>query len=79
MIQIIQNDVEFKIYNTIEAQQKYLEYWSKKTKKHKFENIPEDFNPKDYVELNEDLKHMTEIESKIHYEYQGYKENRIYK
>ena len=40
---------------------------------------PNDFNPKEYIELNEDLKDMTEIEAKIHYENEGYKENRIYK
>ena len=79
MIQIIQNDTEFKIYNTIEAQQKYLEYWSKRTKKYKFENLPDDFSAKDYIELNEDLKHLTEIEAKLHYENDGYKENRKYK
>ena len=32
-----------------------------------------DFNPKEYIELNEDLKHMTEIEAKNHYENAGYK------
>ena len=47
-------------------------------KKYKYENIPLDFNPKDYIELNKDLQHMTEIEAKTHYEYQGYKENRKY-
>jgi len=50
-----------------------------KDRKYKYENIPEDFNAKTYIELNEDLKHMTEIQSKIHYEYDGYKENRNYK
>jgi hypothetical protein len=42
-------------------------------------NIPEDFVSKDYIELNEDLKHMTEIEVKTHYKYYGYTENRKYK
>ena len=36
-------------------------------------------NVKEYVELNEDLKHMTEMEVKVHYENDGYKENRKYK
>ena len=47
--------------------------------KSKYENIPEDFNAKEYIVLNEDLKHMSEIEAKLHYEYNGYKENRKYK
>jgi len=37
------------------------------------------FVAKDYKELNEDLQHMTEIEAKKHYEYDGHKENRKYK
>jgi hypothetical protein len=41
-------------------------------------NIPEDFNTKEYIELNEDLKDMTEITAMIHYEHYGYKENRKY-
>ena len=47
-------------------------------KKYKYEHIPVDFNPKDYIELNKDLQHMTEIEAKTHYEYHGYKEKRKY-
>lgn len=47
-------------------------------KKYKYENIPLDFNPKHYIELNQDLQHMTEFQAKTHYEYQGYKENRRY-
>jgi hypothetical protein len=42
-------------------------------------NIPEDFNWKDYVEINEVLKNMNELQAKNHYEYYGYKENRKYK
>ena len=30
--------------------------------------IPIDFNPKTYIELNEDLKDLTELQSKNHYE-----------
>jgi hypothetical protein len=78
MINIIKNNKEFKIYNTEEKQNEYIIFWEKKTKK-SFVNIPEDFVSKDYVELNKDLQHMTEIEAKIHYEYNGYKENRKYK
>ena len=41
--------------------------------------LPNDFNPKEYIELNDDLKHMNEIEAKMHYENEGYKEFRKYK
>ena len=44
-----------------------------------FENIPDNFNAKIYIELNEDLKDFTELQAKIHYENDGYKENRKYK
>jgi hypothetical protein len=36
-------------------------------------------NTKDYIDLNEDLKDINEIEAKNHYEHDGYKENRKYK
>ena len=42
-------------------------------------NISEDFNWKDYVELNEDLKHMNKQEATTHYELYGYNEKRKYK
>ena len=38
-----------------------------------------DFNAKEYIELNDDLQHLTETEAKLHYENHGYKENRQYK
>ena len=79
MIDEIKNNTEFKIYNTLESQQKYLEYWTKKSKIYKYENIPDDFNPKDYIELNEDLHNLTKLQSKKHYENIGYTENRKYK
>ena len=79
MIDEIKNNTEFKIYNTLESQQKYLEYWTKKSKIYKYENIPDDFNPKDYIELNEDLHNLTKLQSKKHYENIGYTENRRYK
>jgi hypothetical protein len=79
MIQIIQNNKEFKIYNTIKSQQNYLDYWSKRTKIYKYENIPNDFIPKIYIELNEDFKDFTELQAKTHYENEGYNENRKYK
>ncbi len=42
-------------------------------------NIPDDFNWKDYIELNEDLYDMTELQAKHYYEFFGYKEDRKYK
>ena len=47
--------------------------------KYKYENIPSDFNVREYIELNEDLKDLSEFQAKIHYENYGYKENRKYK
>ena len=59
---------------------KHYEYGGyKEDRKYKYDNIPKDFIWKDYIELNEDLKHMTEFEAKNHYEYSGYKEDRKYK
>jgi hypothetical protein len=80
LIEIIKNNIEFKIYNSLESQQKYVQYWRNRSIPHIFvyNNIPSDFDPKIYIELNEDLSHMTEEEAKIHYEYTGYKENRAY-
>jgi len=43
------------------------------------EKIPKDFNAKNYIELNLDLRHMSEDEATNHYECSGYKENRKYK
>jgi hypothetical protein len=42
----------------------------------KIENIQNNFNSKYYIELNEDLINLTELQAKLHYEYEGYKENR---
>ena len=52
---------------------------TQKNGKYKHENIPEDFEPKEYKELNEDLQHLADLEAKNHYEYSGYRENRKYK
>jgi len=52
---------------------------TKENRKYKYENTPEDFEPKEYKELNEDLQHLTDLEAKNHYEYYGYRENRKYK
>ena len=43
-----------------------------------YKNIPDDFNPSTYIELNEDLKYMTEIEAINHYISYGCFEKRIY-
>jgi hypothetical protein len=79
IIEIIENDKEFKIYNTIESQEKYLNFWKQRTKNDNFENIPDDFDPMSYIELNEDLKNFSELQAKLHYENYGYNENRKYK
>ena len=44
-----------------------------------YENLPYDFDPSIYIELNNDLKDINLIESKIHYENIGFIENRKYK
>ncbi|ARF09876.1 hypothetical protein Indivirus_4_48 [Indivirus ILV1] len=51
----------------------------KENRKYKYENILDDFDSNIYKELNQDLRHMTYLEAKNHYEYTGYKENRKYK
>ncbi len=48
-------------------------------RKYKYDNIPDDFDWKSYIELNKDFNFITEIEAKKHYENYGYKENRKYK
>lgn len=45
----------------------------------KFKNIPEDFKWDNYKELNADLHNISEFEAKVHYEYDGHRENRKYK
>jgi hypothetical protein len=42
-------------------------------------NIPDDFNWRAYIELNDDLKNMNEIQAKKHFVLYGYLENRKYK
>jgi hypothetical protein len=79
MINEIKNNAEFKIYNSFESQQKYLNYWTNKSTIYKYKNVPDDFNSKEYIDLNEDLKGFTELHAKNHYENEGYKENRKYK
>ena len=45
----------------------------------KFENIPDNFIAKEYIELNQDLKDLSELKATIHYENHGFIENRKYK
>ena len=45
----------------------------------KIENIPDDFTANVCIELNKELKGMTEIEVKLQYENDGYKENYFFK
>ncbi len=42
-------------------------------------DVPDDFDWKNYVDLYEDLREMNELEAKNHYLMYGYKENRKYK
>ena len=51
----------------------------KNCRKYKYENIPNNFDSKIYIELNKDLSNMTESQATSHYENHGYKENRKYK
>jgi hypothetical protein len=65
----------------LEGKFHYENHGYKENRKYKYDNIPEDFNAKEYIELNEDLRYlnMNELEGKVHYENHGYKENRKYK
>ena len=78
-IYLIKKNNEFKIYNKKINQKKYIKKLLRKAYECKYENLPEDFVPKDYIELNNDLKNMSEVEAKFHYECYGYKECRKYK
>jgi hypothetical protein len=44
-----------------------------------YKNIPDDFNWRVYIELNDDLKNMYEIQAITHFIRYGYRENRKYK
>jgi hypothetical protein len=50
-----------------------------KKKRYFKSKLPNDFISKNYIELNEDLQNLTELQAKIHYENYGYNENRKYK
>ena len=91
MDKIILNDFDWKLYLELNPDLNlkkkshlniiahYNKYGIKENRKYKYENIPVDFNPSHYIELNEDLNHMTKSQCKLHYEMYGYKENRKYK
>jgi hypothetical protein len=66
----VYSDEEIKIHCT---------KWINTLFKRGWDIIPDDFVSKNYIELNHDLKHMTEIEAIYHYVCHGYKENRKYK
>ena len=75
---IIMFDEEFKIYNDIVSQKKYIEYWTSRTslqKDNNYINI-DNFNVELYILYNDDLNHMTKYEAIIHYILHGNKENR---
>jgi hypothetical protein len=76
----IKNNNEFKIYNTLDEQEKYIQLWSCKTKKYNYiyKNIPCDFDVKNYILLNDDLKNLTDEEAIIHYETIGFYEKKQY-
>jgi glycosyltransferase involved in cell wall biosynthesis len=43
-----------------------------------YKNLPKDFDSNLYIELNEDLQHLTDTEAKNHYINYGINENRVY-
>ena len=63
-----------------EEKEEYKKFWEQNIDyDYKYINIPEDFDPEIYIKLNEDLKHFSLLEAKIHYNNVGYVENRIYR
>ena len=80
----------FKKYNTKEEQLAYIKKWSSHIVNDNvfdelmlnfiFNLVPEDFNSKEYKNINKDLKdYLTGIDLKIHYELYGFYEQRQYK
>ena len=61
--------------NEIQAKKHFVLYGYIENRKYKYENIPDDFNWRAYIELNDDLKNMNEIQAKVHFEITGYIEN----
>lgn len=79
MVSYVKNDIESKIYNTPEELNEYINYWESRTRE--YLNVPPDFDPVNYINLNQDLRELNfdEIKAYDHYENYGYNENRIYK
>jgi hypothetical protein len=76
------NTKDFKLYNTIQEQENYINKW----KKHVIDidvpikNLPDDFDYKKYIEINKGrLLNMTELEVCIHYAQTGRLEGKKYK
>ena len=64
--------------NDDELLQHYILYGHKENRKYKLD-IPDDFDPLVYRELNGDLHNLSELELKIHYTAYKDIENRLYK
>jgi len=79
MVDVVKNDYYFDKLNSKTFKLNYLNSWKKRTKPNNFKRIPNDFNVHLYKQLNEDLKHLNDIELILHYENEGYKEDREYK
>lgn len=78
MLDYIRNDKESLIYLTQTELNDYINSWETKTKEYK--NIPNDFNPQTYIDLNQDLQenNYDVIRATHHYENYGFMENRHY-
>jgi len=65
--------------NELEATNNYLRDGITENRQYKYTSLPNDFDPKTYIELNDDLKNMNELEATNHYLRHGITENRKYK
>ena len=72
---IIDLDYPLQIYN----ESKYFYLLLLKLRFKCIDNLPNDFNAIEYKQLNEDLKHMTDLGTSEHYINQGISEKRRYK
>jgi len=80
------NDKLFLKYNNVYEQIQYLKYWYNKSNisdnivlsNNYFINIPNNFNITKYKELNLDLIFDCDLDYKIHFEFNGFYENRFY-
>jgi len=81
MVKDIFNELQINKYlylnHHIQNELSFIEYIYKN--KIDIKKIPKDFNWKDYVIINNDVKGFNEIEAKTHYFLNGRKENREYK